>query len=1801
MNKNIIHKKEIIESILQKELPLLYEWAVSQDFLKITTVLIYTLGFFSYSIKKASLRNLVDELLRSESIQTLKKWHDNNEVNDLIRFAQSYRASSAFMYYPSRVPSGDTVQAVKRITGYKEQSYLLAMVLNPLTHSAEHYERRQKLRLWVITHCVMRVTRYAYHGDTKMSSLARALILGPGSIADWEFVDFFLVRTIKMQAQDSFDDFNYALTQTAAVLLQEKNQSYGRKEKTFLSNIIAIANYECHPIDESNSSNSSNSSNFPHFPSIDLSLKSNAFTVQLKLHEINAGTDFSITAGFNYLPIAGISADLIEVESAEILLLDDQEPELLFQVDPSQNEAEQLLTTRSIFLHTAEEASYLPWSINQILPTEKNGLIEWLNQSLVSTDLTLALGASFCLMALQTGRTLDGVRRFKIKDALDYEWAISDDFSKIHKKTTRRQNAWQPNEQSVQLIAHFSDELIISLNRKITETLQLTANNLNFKPESLHDIWRINLQETKLEVWFNNVLPEELSRITSSKLASFLGQQVFEKTCDHNLARNMTAHPNSGLPASCGYGTWDLDVIEKCIEQPLVVERSISPKTNLLGSLLSPLEELLVKKIEQANKLLEEEHELVEFHNLISQYTIYALYAATGARYLIDPFESINHFNLEHGFVFINDKSDGAIHKGRIVALPVLAIRILQQYLKHLENLVEHLKFEHTTLAVTISKLAVERSEKMPLFFLLDNQLGWHSLNKSDLPGVPLFEWGLPKNLFRHRYTQKLYKESVPMEVIDGFMGHAERGAITYGDTSPRCRLSDIRDYDHSINTVFEVLPFKIISLSNKAAAPSLSRIQASLSLEARLFGEKSRNKKSSLTLRKNIKKAREDICSALRGRSLSEISAEETQGLVNKMLFRGGQLGHPFAAVRLEILRKQIHRHAPEHLRVIRQRLVKENNDKNTLSGTISQDYQTFKTLKTWSASLPTGRAHYSKTSASLIGAALLAIVKRIAYPRMLIDILGGDNFRLLKNNQQLYIEYNEDLEIDNPYAPVQRHEINQQIASLITFGASRKKQAQDSNTDEVKELRKILQLDNEVTHTEILQKLARLMEQVNHVDMPCMVGAMLAGRVLCTSLPMQDHLRIKEQKLLIWRHSEPLNSLTHQDNIQSSLRGQVESQDAKVLKGNAITFRKTILLELNVYTPSKSKETAKKISKICLAFEGKISNALLLLGFWTAHITERGRLDKKSKPLAINSIRTYWGTLITVFEKLAYTANLIALDSEEVTELYRDMLDYKLLRSNTSAYFGKRLVDFHRWAKNFGVVDPDWSELDLEEEVRLVRPGVLSELDYQSSLKYIQAAYDDADTRLLMSFLLLLTYRFGLRSSEASGLLSRDWCQYQELRWVLVRNNKIRKLKTESSQRAIPLLFELSSLEEKLVEQVLTRYQALAGNNKKHPVFCELENGKIKSHSQIQIFPSAIIEVIRAVTGSTDLVLHHCRHSFHNRAAAALLDIDTPLTRALNKDLNKDRIQQIVLGQNHQISRRSSMGLARLMGHSSPATGMRNYNHLLTEWADKLTPVSSKRIDITDCINTKDFIPYLAPKPMKTEISYQPVTMENTFKTLRLVAIGWAFEKAGLQLELDPSFIKKLKNTFEHANNKMRFNARGSKEKIFGNENPYALLRYINSDAWQRILSIAAETPEDVVKNASSVLPLNELHNMIGRNRQILIDSTESADLIRLALKLFKVNEEHYSVSARGNDSAIESFLQEQGFDVVPVEQASYKGTSIAVDPYEIFENEKKKSTRYEYGVLNIFRNEGALRNSNELVVALLGVGVYFHAATV
>src|SRR5690606_20841106 len=137
---------------------------------------------------------------------------------------------------------------------------------------------------------------------------------------------------------------------------------------------------------------------------------------------------------------------------------------------------------------------------------------------------------------------------------------------------------------------------------------------------------------------------------------------------------------------------------------------------------------------------------LAQAHIRIAIYVVTALYAATGSRYLSDPFEQPVWLDPVQGLVFINDKSDDASHDGRIVPLPTGISALVKQYLTHLDQLAAALTNVRPRLASAIRGMLSGEAAELPLFFTLNEELCWNSMNASEVPGADLFAWPLPKN-----------------------------------------------------------------------------------------------------------------------------------------------------------------------------------------------------------------------------------------------------------------------------------------------------------------------------------------------------------------------------------------------------------------------------------------------------------------------------------------------------------------------------------------------------------------------------------------------------------------------------------------------------------------------------------------------------------------------------------------------------------------------------------------------------------------------------------------------------------------------------------------------------------------------------------------------------------------------------------------------------------------------------------------------------------------------------------------------
>lgn len=1786
-------KKRETDFPISRHLEPFFQWSEQRSLSSIWKAVYICLGLNHTAQSSASPSTLLAELGRPESRSIINKWNGHPVVIQLIRFLEAFNSDKVCRSKFSPVShSGSADRTRKQFPKFKETTYLLTMLVNPLSpaDSQVRLQQRRALRLWLSIKSIERLTHHRYHGDQKISAVSRFLILGPENRDRWMFVDDFLERASQFQQnrEHTFEHYSLALSKTAEMILLGSGERLDLSCSGFLKNIIAIANDECLP---------------------NLNSQSTGITIP-ELNELIPPEPVSFWLGddeneLQFIPIQ-TSNQSEQVQNPE----EEEESEalVLTSVDPSLSEEQQLVASHSVLLQSAEASHYFPWSWDQVLPVERDRLNEWIQGNLEHTDPLVTLGSAVCWLALNYGRSLAFAIQFPISDNSQDEWTLNSSLTQISKQVTRRQSAWRPKPESSHAILKFSDEMSFDLPEPVSNALRTAAQAVSFQPKSLQDLWTAVYTNEQPVVWLNKNLPESLSRISSGKLFNHLSQQVFNRTGDHNLARGISAHPNAGLPAACGYGSWDIKTIETGLDTEVAGPARELPKhTLLVGSLLNPQEELLQSEIAKATARLREPEECaITYHNRFAQYVVTALYAATGSRYLKDPFESLSCFNLDRCFVFLNDKSDEGLHDGRVVPLPQKVIAIFREYLTHLEALSRILSNFNLDLSRNIYALTQTESEtsSLPLFFQLDDSLNWRSMSETGLPGSDLFNWPLPRNLFRHRFGQQLDRQGVHPEVIDGWMGHAERQAASYGDYSPRCRQTDTEKYPQELDAIFSSLRFELI----ESKVSSTRLLAASLSInpspiQSRLFGERLRKQQRTRALKKAIHSARKDIDDFLGNKSLSDLNEEDLSKLVNRMLLRDGGVGHHFAAVRFSVLKKRVLKESPEQNHHIRKRPAATQREHVVLNRSVAKASSLIPQLQQWAQEISTTRSCRSKIEAAIIGTLLLCIEKRVSYQRMLLDIISGQNYRLIQFKRQSFIEYSEELESDNPYCPVQRHEINYQTATLLSYALERKKTLDLTNlpqSSELESLCMLIQVPSDIAPTELISKVALVIEQANLFELPGMVAAVLAGRVLSTSLPIQDHLRILEKHPKSYPSEITGQESADQTELVKILSGrQLEKDDSKI-KENTKEFRLAIQRGLNNYQPSTARTVAKNIEEICQTFEGKVSSAILLVGHWLVSVIRRGKgRGKKFIPLAESTVRTYFGSLMTPFEKLAYNADLISLDEESVTNLYNQMLQYRMIKAQQVGYFGDRLVAFHRWASHAGVAEVDWSELNLASDRRVVRPGILTEQDYLNALRRIQHTYPDYDQHLMLSFVLIMSYRFGLRFNEATGLQGKDLCEYRGQQWVLVRNNRFRTLKSNNSRRVVPLLFNLTKDENAVIEKVITRLQMLAGADKNQPLLAEIKNGKIVQSSMIGLISPALIGVIREVTGNPNLVLHHCRHAFHNRAAAILLGIRSSLTEKLLTDVDQQSFKEIVLGPQNELSRRCPMALARLMGHRYPSTGMSSYNHLLLEWADQLTPVTSARTrKISNAFDAQNLERYHAPKaPKQRPLEYQQPTLLNLLKTLRLVSLGRTFEQAGAANQLNPDFTRTIETVFYNANYKMRFKRRGTESgMIQGSEHPNLLIHYISYDAWIRMMEAATRYQSKLELNTETRFPpINILPSLVGKKRQLLMETAEHCHLVKRTIDVFEIDESHYKVAAANDNERAIQLLTSSGFKVTKQEEASALNGPLTIDSFEEYDGTEKIGSRTMFGVLNLIRNDqGVIRNSNELAVAFTALGL-------
>lgn len=1775
------------------------EWAIESGQQLPLETGYHILGLNPYLV---GIGNLVHELSHSDSLFITQQWSANPVIKVLAEFAAAVKACPEIDHQYSYIPhSGGAANNRRQFQDFQSKTFLLTLLTHPLADITDQhtYLERQRLRIWILAQAATRLIEHGIPADRSVSAAARFLILDADA-REWTLIDQ-LVHRARRQLGDSqtFERYTTALA-NAADALKDDDRFAERGYRVFLNAIMAIAYGEINPIENN--------------------------IVYIK---VPAVARYRVLTPQKTQPVDKLLDETPVSLPAAFEDIDEPTFSYIAEIDPTDSPAEQTLSSGSVYMQSMEMSHYLPWSWDKVLPAEVETLHDWLNKALSSTDIQAQLGAACVWLAMKFGRSLFMVERFLINAEVTEEWGFSAGFKQLKRTAPRRASHWRPNEtQATLLAAPFIDELKISVPNKIQKALQDAVSADEGTAESLGHIWR-TVSTSKLDVWFGEQARDFFPRITSSKLSTYQSQKLFDSTGEYLFSRLLTSHPDSALPGACSYATWDVKAIEQGM-QLSVEDFGADDSINAMGSLLAPLDSVLIDEVARCTSELRQaaQHGLITYHNALAQYVVTALYAATGSRPLRDPFESLSYFSLKHSCVFINDKSDDGLHSGRLVPLPKLALEIVQLYMKHLAKLTDLIEPHRPELTIKIRLLTQDDSDAgMPLFFLLDSGLQWHSMTDAEKLNCSLFDWGLPANLFRHRYSQQLLKEGVHPEVIEGWMGHAERGVATYSDYSARCWQQDAEHYNEHLHRSFEALAFELPTLPQGLPTLLCTPIQNDSYTEPREFGRQAREKSRRHRIKAAIKEARSDIELFLNGRSTDELSDEQLYALGSRMLLRENRLPHPQAALRYRLFLKKLQQAQSDketagivnrgtnsddkntgsvRQALLKQRLVQQSEERSLVTADVAHAMEQYQQLKKWAdnTSKQAFAGKIKKARALCVGALLVSIEKRISYQRMLQDLAEGQNFRIVQNKSRLHLEYSESLQNDDYSAAIQRHKISYKTASLLAYGQHLRKAVETPEPAELPELEPLLTLyqqhnqqQQSPTFQDLLGWICRVISLANLVQLPGIVAAALSERLPPTSESVRDHMRLLYGKVL----DLPTQNLAVElpDNQLARTRGQ--ENDKTALQESAKELTRKVMAELQGYIPSKARDHAKNISSICSSFQGNVSPAMLMLGYWIADLVSTGKAGwrKNLQPYARNSLTTYWSSLSPTFRGLLYEIDLVALESDELTELCSQMLDYKQITSTHADFFGKRLQDFFRWAARFGVASPEWTELAIESEQRTVSSGLISEREYQNCLQALMTDEGlEQDEQLVLGFVLLTTYRFGLRAQEAIGLLRRDWCQSDDYTWVLVQNSQYRTLKSASSRRAIPLLFKLSDTEQDIIERTLARYQSIAGTATNRPILCEPSsdgNQPVLTNIAPRI-SEALIQLLRNITGNPELVLHHCRHSFYNRVAPALLNIESPLAKKLIDPTEHDRIRRIVLGPINGVSRRSAMALARLMGHKFPSTGLKNYFHLATQWADELTPVSQQRVHNIDEALQLPELPVKKLKAMSSineDLLYAAPTLGKTLQCLRLVSLGMGYNRAGELMRLEPKYVALLQTVFEITNARMRFSASSDKRvKLSGELCPNALLESIPDQAWQRLLHCANENTHnaDLELEDDELRHLQELPYLISQNRQVLMEQPGHIKIAQHTLELFQIPESAYRVVVKnGSDIAMQR-LQSEGFSPQYETEAKTKLDGFNV---HLVERDSQYQIK-DYGGLILSRlADGVVRSGLELAVATLATG--------
>lgn len=1758
-----------------------YDWADKNDVLY-ELLLIANATYLKDEYR--SIGRLLEVITADTPIALLAKWEYHEEAaRHLMQLARAaIRSPDIFQLYPPLSTSKPAAQQFKKKL---DENYLIALIIEKIS-SDERADPSwlESLKTWVITHAVHR----ALHGNYQdqwlrevSTELRKACNLHP----KWR-APFLLLKS-------STDDFgelsrNIAYKANRLLSLRRKHQLTTDHENLLVT-ISKVAGRQF-----AEDSTPSNRHSIIPLP-LRMGYKS---TAKLTLAGTEAIPD-EADAGLSH---------------TEWVTPTEETGEDIFGTDTNSKDTftHQKLQGNTVILHCTEELQYLPNSWSKPNHLELTRIREWLKNSHAHGSEATRYIAAVVGLALGLGRTFRRALDIEISSTPTREWSLNPKNLGLCRIPPRREPGWKPHtDEQRDWISVPAQQQVHYLPAEVTEILSTRIEHLK-SPRTIGDLWDTSWG-TSVEQHFSIELSRIAPRVTAGMLAYTLPQKIFEETGDSTFTRLLTSHPQSALPGSCAYSSWATADIAHALNSET---RDTSRHDNAMGSLLDPIETKLQQSIRNATRelvALSQGGNLITFHNAYVSYVATETIAATGERPVNDPVESIRHFDFEHRFLYISDKVSNELRQARLVPIPRrLTDRIQKEYVPHLLSLSRMLEATSPELAKNIIEmLKGNNSACMPfLFFLTSDGKSWESVTEKGIGQTKLFDWPLPLNHFRHRIAKKLRQNHLDSEIIDCILGHAEVGSATCGDYSFRIWKEDMELARPALEACHTVLGFAEIPPWTGAHQPL--NVQPAGTRPAkgdRPYGSAAREIDRKRRLINSVRDARIQIQTFIRGRDIADLSEDELNQLSNELLFHKNGMPHPSGYIKYRILLKRIERTGRKHGKKAKTSRLYQmaEQERSPFNEHAPSALHKFDKITSIASGITTSGITRQPTKELAITAALLLCIEsRITNLKILTDILEAKNFGIVSMYGTYYLEHGKGLDGIPDNVPAQHFRISKKTTQYLDQLLSKRRE------NKVNKIPKVLQdiidaceitlttPEDEPSVEEIIQHIATIVDQVNSMTLPGIAASYLAGRIETYSLPWRDRARLEfgqavqmpsqksdDQIQIIDLNAAPISSAA---TIKTLNNSDVELQQAAAFdylqaieniirnpanadKGAAIKNRKRIAIE---------------IQKVIDSHSGMISSALLLLGKWAVELLFR---KSKGKFIQLASIDRYLGALKQGFGEVGYNIDIMNCDDDDVTDFYCDL--FEAIDVKNTQYVADRLGDFHKWARvQYAIPDPDWSALPALTATIRVSPGAISEREYKNALRLIMRRdKHDNDLKLNAAMLLLLCYRFALRGKDALGLARSDVDIDRENIFVYVQNNRYRRLKVPTSRRQVPLLFQLSGIEVKVLKNFLANHESVHGSDLSAPLFFDLrkkigitESNKIKRLT---------INSLKAATLDNNVNLHHARHSAANAIGLALASIYAPENR---KKFNRygssirDDIEQVLLGRTGK-TRRMIWAISRFLGHARRQTTCRNYLHFLDDFTALHVAIDTddETIKLINATIIED-LPRLAKIDTTLldlhEEKFAPPNVREILKLMRLIARGVAAQDAALMLEIHTDHATKLESLLVNIGERVKL----SRSKFNDDNLPplHRLLRRIKEPAWNRLIEEIPHKnhlPPDIHK---PYLSDEELMQIIGNSRQIRIWESKHVQFINALIHFLDLSKDEYDlVTVLDGPSKLRELMAQHKLHPICRKDQRVQ-TRFQIDPIYLNDGQYKVIDR---GAFAIRENDSKpVRNGVELLAVLI-----------